>query len=94
MKDALSNLYYGNITPYDQTMQRGSEYHNIMKQVARHEEELLARLHDEEKSLFEKFSDAQGKLLTLTACQHWKQGFSLGLRIGIEAVETADGLIL
>ncbi len=92
MKDILSELFYGNISPSGKSFKRGSEYHNALMDVTKYEEELLASLHGEEKELFEKYSDAQGKLLTITACRYWKQGFSLGLKAGMEVIETVDEL--
>lgn len=92
MTGVMENLYYGNIMPYDQTIRRGSEIDKALKQVVECEEQLSARLQNEEKTLFEKFDDAKSKLLTLTACEHWGQGFSLGLKVGIEAMETVERL--
>ena len=90
MKSTMENLYYSNISPYAQSMQRGSETDMTLKRIVEYEEALSSRLNDEEKELFEKFDDAKAKLMALTACEHWTQGFSLGLRIGMEAAETVD----
>lgn len=92
MTGVMENLYYGNIMPYDQTIRRGSEIDKALKQVVECEEQLNSRLHDEEKSIFERYDNAKSKLLTLTACEHWGQGFSLGLKVGIEAMETVERL--
>lgn len=92
MKSTQENLYYSNISPYAQSMQRGSETDMVLKRIVEYEEALSARLNDEEKELFRKFDDEKVKLMTLTACEHWGQGFSLGLRIGMEAAETVERL--
>ena len=90
MKSTRENLYYSNISPYAQSMQRGSVIDMTLKRIVEYEEALSSQLNDEEKELFRKFDDAKAKLTALTACEHWTQGFSLGLRIGMEAADTVE----
>ena len=40
----LENLYYGNISPYEYEVERGSEYDVTAKLVIRHEQELSSTL--------------------------------------------------
>lgn len=92
MKSTLENLYYSNISPYAQSMQRASEIDMTLKRIVEYEEALSARLRDAEKELLRRFDDAKTELTALTACEHWGQGFSLGLKVGMEAMETMQRL--
>ena len=92
MKSTLEDLYYSNLSPYAQSMQRGSETDMTLKHIVEYKEALSARLNGEEKALFEQYDDTKTRLMMLTACEHWTQGFSLGLKIGMEAAETVERL--
>ena len=49
MQDTLENLYFGNITPSDQTVRAGSALKKAMEQSAECEEKLTILLEDKEK---------------------------------------------
>ena len=51
MRDTLENLYFGNITPNDQTVKSGTALKKAMEQSAECEEKLTALLEDKEKAL-------------------------------------------
>ncbi|MBR3998744.1 MAG: hypothetical protein IKI93_10435, partial [Clostridia bacterium] len=54
--------------------------------VVRHQEDLLSRLNDEEKEIFEKFTDCTTEMHDLTEREAFVKGFTIGARIIIEVM--------
>ena len=52
----LEDLWFGNISPWERPFEKGSAYAELLALVVRHQEDLLSRLNDEEKEIFEKFA--------------------------------------
>ena len=57
MKSMIDELWYGNVSPMDDVRNNTEEMKELMNYIARHQEELMATLTDEQKSIFEKFDD-------------------------------------
>ena len=53
----LEDLWFGNISPWERPFKKDSAYAELLALVVRHQEDLLSRLNDEEKEIFEKFAD-------------------------------------
>ena len=53
----LEDLWFGNISPWERLFKKDSPYAELLAIVVRHQEDLLRRLNDEEKEIFEKFAD-------------------------------------
>ena len=56
--------------------------------MVRHQEDLLSRLNDEEKEIFEKFADCTTEMHDLTEREAFVKGFTLGAKIIIEVMTT------
>ena len=82
----LENFYYGNIIPHEIPIVQGSEYDVANKLVVRHDEALTATLKEQQKETFQKFKDIYIDLLTLGERDSFIRGFSLGLKIAVEAL--------
>ena len=82
----LENLYYGNIAPHEYVVVRGSEYDTANRLVVRHDEALTATLTEQQKETFQKFKDNYLELLTLGERDAFIRGFSLGIKIAVEAL--------
>ena len=54
--------------------------------MVRHQEDLLSRLNDEEKEIFEKFADCTTEMHDLTEREAFVKGFTIGARIIIEVM--------
>ena len=50
----LEDLWFGNISPWERPFKKDSAYAELLALVVRHQEDLLSRLNDEEKEIFEK----------------------------------------
>ena len=84
----LERLYYGNIAPHEYEVVRGSEYDVTAKLVIRHEQELSATLTERQKEVFQKFKDNQIELLNLGERDAFVRGFSLAVRLMVEAMNS------
>ena len=83
----LENLYYGNIVPYEYSIERGSEYDKLTKLIARHDQELTATLTEQQKEIFQKFKDSKIELMNLGECHAFIRGFSVAVKLLTEAMK-------
>ena len=82
----LENFYYRNIIPHEIPIVQGSEYDTANRLVVRHDEALTATLTEQQKEIFQKFKDNYLELLTLGERDAFIRGFSLGIKIAVEAL--------
>ena len=71
----LEEFWYGNIEP--------TEYDTSSKD----EEKLQATMTDEQKELFEKYTDCVREYQTITDCLIFQNSFKLGARMMLEVME-------
>ena len=83
----LEDLYYGNISPHERYIKRGSRVDQLVKLICKNEESLTATLTEQQKEIFEKFKDCQSELAGLTERDAFRDGFILAVRIMVEAME-------
>lgn len=86
-KSILHEFYYGNINPNERPLIQSSECKQYHKIIVDSEGKLLKLLDDTEKELFQTFSDAQGKLSSVSIADGFVEGFCVGMRIAIEAMK-------
>ena len=86
----LENLWYGNIRPFEQSFKKDSAYAELLSLVIRHQEDLQALLNDEEKEIFEKFTDCSNEMHDLSERESFTKGFTLGARIIIEVMANSS----
>ena len=67
-------------------MERGSEYDVTAKLVIRHEQELSATLTEQQKAILEKIKDNHTELMSLGERNAFCRGFSLAVRLIIDAM--------
>ena len=83
----LEELWYGNIEPTEYNSSSCKEYKDLLKQVALNEEELLAKLTDEQKKLFFRYTDSAHEFQASTECLLFQNSFKLGARLLLEVFE-------
>ena len=83
----LEDLYYGNISPYERHIKRGTRVDKLVKLIRKNEDELNASLTDKQKGTFEKFKDCQGELTCITEREAFSSGFILATRIMVEVMQ-------
>ena len=76
------------ISPWERPFKKDSAYAELLALVVRHQEDLLYRLNDEEKEIFEKFADCTTEMHDLTEREAFVKGFTLGAKIIIEVMTT------
>ena len=84
----LEDLWFGNISPWERPFKKDSTYAELLALVIRHQDDLLGRLNDEEKEIFEKFSECSTEMHDLTEREAFVKGFKLGAKIIIEVMTT------
>jgi hypothetical protein len=82
----LEELWYGNIAPWEKGFKNCGEYSELLRLVIRHIDELRERLNDEEKEIFEKFTECNNEMHGIAEREAFIQGFTLGARIIIEVM--------
>ena len=82
----LEEFWYGNIEPteYDTS---SKEYKKLLELICRNEEKLKATMTDEQKDLFEKYTDCVREYQTIADCLLFQNSFKLGARMMLEVME-------
>ncbi len=83
----LEDLYYGNISPHERYIKRGTRIDKLVKLIFKNEDELNAGLTEKQKETFEKFRGGQGELTCVTGREAFTAGFILATRIMVEVME-------
>ena len=94
MQDTLENLYFGNITPSDQTVRAGSALKKAMEQSAECEEKLTILLEDKEKTLLLRLINTENEISSTMALENLILGFHLGMRLTVEGLLGNSGISL
>ena len=88
----MKNLYYGNISPHEGYIKRGSRVDQLVKLICKNEKSLTVTLTEQQKETFEKFKDCQSKLAGVTERDAFRDGFILAVRIMVEAMEGLEAV--
>ena len=86
MKSMIKELWRGNINPQEDSRNNSPEMKELMEYMARHHEDLLKTMTDEQKEIFEKFEDCWGEYMSLAEAAIFEYAFKLGMNIGIETL--------
>lgn len=82
----LEEFWYGNIEPTEYNTS-SKEYKKLQELICRNEEKLKATMTDEQRELFEKYTDCAGEHQTITNCLIFQNSFRLGTRMMLEVME-------
>ncbi len=83
----LEDLYYGNISPHERYIKRGTRVDKLVKLICKNEEELNSGLTEKQKETFEKFKDCTSELSCITEREAFSAGFILATRIMAEVMQ-------
>ena len=83
----LEEFWYGNIEPTDYDTSSCKEYKKLQALICLNEEKLRATMTDEQKVLFEKYTDCVREHQTITGCLIFQNSFKLGARMMVEVME-------
>lgn len=84
MKNLIKELWYGNITPMDDTRLNTDEMKKLLGYITRHKEELEKTFTVEQKEVFEKFQDCWSEYSSLSEAAVFECAFRLGARLAME----------
>ena len=73
----LEELWYGNVTPGERSVEKGGRLWNLGRLILQNEEELAPLLSEKAKEVLEKLRDNQSALNDLNECEVFVCGFGL-----------------
>ena len=83
----LEEFWYGNIEPMEYGSFSNEEYKELLRLITKNEEKLQATFSDEQKELFEKYTDCVRECQTITDSLIFQNSFKLGARMMVEIME-------
>ena len=83
----LKEYGYVNIEPTEYDTSSCKEYKKLLELICRNEEKRQATMTDEQKELFEKYTDCVREHQMTTDCLIFQNGFKLGVRMMLEVME-------
>lgn len=81
----LDELWYGNISPFEQCTRDDKRLKELLKLVARNREELGETLTEKQKETLEKFEECMNEMHSMTERDAFSCGFRLGVQLMAEA---------
>ena len=90
MKSIINELWHGNICPQTDSRNKSSKMKELMEYMARHHDDLLKTMSDEQKEIFEKFDDCWSEYVSLAESAIFEYAFRLGARLAIEVQKDSE----
>lgn len=82
----IEELWRGNIVPQTDSRNNSPEMKQLMEYIARHHDDLLKTLNDEQQETFEKFNDCWNEYIEQAEKAIFSYAFKLGARLTYEAL--------
>ena len=86
MDNILCELWYGNVSPFEEFYPNTREMQKLSEQIACDYDRLMDRMTDDDKKALERYSDNVLKLENLSNEALFAYAFSLGLRLAVESL--------
>ena len=86
MKNIINELWHGNINPQEDSRNNSPEMKELMEYMARHHDDLLKTMTDEQKGIFEKFEDCWGEYASYAEEAIFEYAFKLGMQMAIDVL--------
>ena len=86
MRSILQELWHGNICSQTDSRNNSPEMKQFMEFMARHHDDLLKTMTDEQKEIFEKFDDCWSEYVSCAEEAIFTYAFKLGMQIAIETL--------
>ena len=88
MESIIKEMWHGNIIPQEDSRNNSVEMKQLMEYMARHHDDLLKTMTDEQKEIFEKFHDCWSEYASLSEAAIFEYAFRLGMRIALDSILT------
>ncbi len=85
----LKEFYYGNLTPADRQMIKGSEISHVAAELAKVEKLLLEAVGEDAIPLLKRCEKAQSAFNSITAETSYIDGFKTGARFMMDVLDDA-----
>ena len=82
----INELWHGNIVPQEDSCNNSIEMKELMEYMARHHDDLLKTMTDEQKEIFERFDDCWSEYISLAEKAIFEYAFKLGGRLMLETL--------
>ena len=82
----LKELWHGNVCPQTDSRKSSPKMKELMEYMARHHDDLLKTMTDEQKEIFEKFDDCWSEYTSYAEEAIFTYAFKLGMQIAIETL--------
>ena len=82
----IKELWHGNIFPQTDSRNNSPEMKELMEYMARHHDDLLKTLNDEQKEIFEKFDDCWSEYSSYAEEAIFTYAFRLGMQIALNVL--------
>ena len=86
MRSVINELWHGNIIPQEDSRNNSPEMKELMEYMARHHDDLLKTMPDEQKEIFEKFDDCWSEYMSLAEAAIFEYAFKLGAKLTNEVL--------
>ena len=80
----IEEIYFGNLSPNEIEIEKGSEMDIQLKQIIQIEEEFVQLLSREGRGLFDKLKLEQSKMNSLSECKAFENGVRFGVKLMTE----------
>ena len=90
MRSVINELWHGSIVPQKDSRNNSPEMKELMEYMARHHDDLLKTMSDEQKEIFEKFDDCWSEYVSLAEAAIFEYAFRLGARLTIETLQDTE----
>ena len=85
--NVIKELWHGNIVPQDDSRNNSPQMKELMEYMARHHDDLLKSMTDEQKEIFEKFDDCWSEYMSLAEAAIFEYAFKLGANLILNVLE-------
>ena len=86
MRSILQELWHGNVCSQTDSRNNSPGMKQLMEYMARHHDDLLGTMTDEQKEIFEKFDDCWSEYASYAEEAIFTYAFKPGMRIAIETL--------
>ena len=87
MQGTIEEIWLGNVSPQSDSRNNSHEIKELMEFIARHHEDLLKTMTDEQKEIFEKLDECWSEYLSISEQAIFEYAFKLGARLMLEILQ-------
>ena len=86
MNNMIKELWHGNVCPQTDSRNNSPDMKQLMEYIARHHDDLLKTMTDEQKEIFKKLDDCWSEYTSLAESAIFEYAFKLAMRVTVESL--------